>query len=235
MTNLESDSSLHKYYANLLEGKLGRVLETKDLSIMLEKQTREGGFATEREYLNHLSGPKSESEWHNLARELSVHETYFFRNKGHWEAFREHIRTTYFPGKKLRIWSAGCSTGEEPYTISMVVKLMQEAKVNIELGKCIASDLVPQCIQKAKEGIYAENSFRALRKTERFKFFDKEGGSYKIKESFGKNIYFKTLNLADNSAVDDFINEEGPFDIIFCRNVFIYLSAPHMSKSFKQI
>ena len=136
---------------------------------------------------------------------LTVNETYFFREKNQLKTFSEEvlpeIREVKKDTKRLRIWSAGCSTGEEPYTIAMLI---------LETGSF--GDWV------VRSGLYRRNSFRATEDFFLNKYFTEQNGHFRIADKVKQYVNFNLLNLLDPYKV----KLVGKMDIIFCRNVLIY-------------
>ncbi|MEW6107885.1 MAG: protein-glutamate O-methyltransferase CheR [Nitrospirota bacterium] len=167
-----------------------------------------------------LYDKNSEEELSAIVDILTVNETYFFREQNQLKAFSEEIldevKERNKGQKTLRIWSAGCSTGEEPYTIAM---LMEERRNfygwDIEIH---GSDINQRVLQVARKGIYRKNSFRMTEPYIIDKYFREEEGAYRILDSVKKNVNFSYLNLLDPFKVK-FL---GKMDVIFCRNVLIY-------------
>lgn len=166
---------------------------------------------------------KKDEELINLIDVLTIHETYFFREEEKLKTFSEDLLPEIAKKnqgiKTLRIWSAGCSTGEEPYSISML--LMEDPRFRDWSIEIVATDISQRVLQSARRGVYKNTSFRTaepqyLRYLERY--FHKEADGYRIDDSAKKIVSFFSLNLLDKSRLS-FI---GPMDIIFCRNVIIY-------------
>lgn len=157
---------------------------------------------------------------------LTVNETYFFREQNQLKAFSEEIlpelRDINKDKKRLRIWSAGCSTGEEPYTIAMLI-LEQKYFYSWDI-EIIGSDINKRVLQVARKGIYRRNSFRTTEQYFISKYFSEENGSFKISDSVKQYVNFNYLNLLDPLKVK-FV---GKVDVIFCRNVLIYFD--HLSR-----
>jgi len=152
---------------------------------------------------------------------LTVNETYFFREKYQLKAFSEEIlpelKEKNKDKKRVNIWSAACSTGEEPYTIAMLI-LEQEDFNGWDIS-ILASDISQRALQVARRGIYKKNSFRDTDQYFIKKYFHKqEGGEHKIIEKVRRLVNFSFLNLVDSNKVKLI----GPMDVIFCRNVLIY-------------
>lgn len=155
---------------------------------------------------------------------LTIHETYFFRENRQLQAFSDEILPQILEDPKaqarkhLRIWSAACSTGEEPYTLSMLIQekeAFKDWKVDI-----LASDISQNVLQSARKGIYQDSSLRSINSYYLLKYFQKEGNKYKILDIVKNPVTFLHLNLS-KPELWIFMNE---IDIIFCRNVIIYFT-----------
>jgi chemotaxis protein methyltransferase CheR len=154
---------------------------------------------------------------------LTVNETYFFREQGQLKAFSteilEELKETKKDSRRLRIWSAGCSTGEEPYTIAMIIAEMREFDGwDIEVH---GSDINQRVLQAARKGVYRKNSFRTIEPYFVKKYFQAEDGCFKVVDAAKKNVNFSCLNLLDPQK----IRFLGKMDVIFCRNVLIYFDS----------
>jgi len=160
-------------------------------------------------------------EWDKLIELITINETYFFREENLLNEFRKVILPQYVdrtPENPLRIWSAACSTGEEPYTIMMLIeesKLIEKGAVQI-----IASDINKKVLNKARNGVYKKKSlsFRRMPIGAYDKFFVELEEDYKVKDSIRETIDFRHINLLDNNIR----SKIEKVDIIFCRNVLIY-------------
>lgn len=146
---------------------------------------------------------------------MTINVSEFWRNPGRWEAMEKRfIPEALKTNGRVKIWSAACSTGEEPYTLSMIVHALgAQDRVSI-----LATDLDGLVLQKAKLGIYQERSVRDVPRHYMSDYFVKHGSDeVAVTESLKKIIAFKQQNLL-NDAFD------GGFDIIVCRNVMIYFT-----------
>lgn len=163
---------------------------------------------------------KKDEELANFIDLLTIHETYFFREEKQLLAFKEEILPELADRKQkersLRIWSAGCSTGEEPYTISMLV-LEQDAFKGWDV-EIFGSDISQRVLQSARRGIYQRSAFRTTDPQYIANYFHKEGTGYRIDDRIKKSVTFLGLNLLDTHKLA-LINM---MDVIFCRNVIIY-------------
>lgn len=195
----------------------------------LSRRVRNHHFSNFRDYYRFLLYDKNkEEELNSIIDILTVNETYFFREENQLKAFSEEIlpelRESKRNKRQLKIWSAGCSTGEEPYTIAMLL---------IEKGYFIGwdieifgSDINHRVLQIARNGIYKKNSFR---NTENFyikKYFTEENEFFRISDIVKQYVNFSHLNLLDPVKT----KIVGIMDVIFCRNVLIYFDKQSRKK-----
>jgi Methylase of chemotaxis methyl-accepting proteins len=221
-----------KQLSRLITEKMGlNFTENRQLDIWQAVQvlSREQGQEDVESFIQSLiTSSLTEQQVQLLSDHLTVGETYFFREMKSLEVFRDYV----IPGlirhrserkKRLRIWSAGCSTGEEPYTLAMLIdQLIPEAKRwDIRI---YGTDINLQALEKARRGVYTKWSFRATPDTLRDRYFEPIGrGTYEVKAQFKDLVEFSYLNL----AADDYpslLNNTYEMDIIFCRNVMIYFT-----------
>ena len=160
-----------------------------------------------------------EEEMSSLVDILTVNETYFFREKRQFDALVEEIVPEMVRDgrERIRIWSAGCASGEEPYTIAMYVlenpRVFSGMKVEI-----LGSDINKRVLHKARNGVFTQNSFRATDQRYIHKYFDQEGKDFRISDKVRELVDFSHMNLLDPIKAASV----GEMDIIFCRNVMIY-------------
>lgn len=159
----------------------------------------------------------------NVIDLLTIHETYFFREERQLKAFSEEVIPELIKqkngNKTIRIWSAGCSTGEEPYTLSMIINEIEELRDwNIEI---IGTDISPRVLHSARRGIYQGSAFRTTDSRLISKYFVKSPEGYRVVDEIRKNVIFLHLNLLDANKLA-LIN---PMDMVFCRNVIIYFDS----------
>ena len=169
---------------------------------------------------------RSHQEWDSLIAEITNTESFFFRDKGQFKLLKNHI----FPDlikrksdtKTIRICSAGCSTGEEPYSIAMVLR---DFIPNIEEWDItvLGVDINSAAIKSAKAGIYRPWSFRGIDRHIQNRFFVDLNEQYHISDSIKQMVKFRLGNLLDSSFLDPFLDIQ-EMDLILCRNVFIYFS-----------
>ncbi len=182
--------------------------------------------AEEYYYLLNKSDFISQKEWKELATIITNTESYFFRDQGQFLLLKNHLLPELIERKRstknLRIWSAGCSTGEEPYSLGILLQELIDDRQKWDI-QLLATDLNQNAIAKAKQGIYSPWSFRSLDQNIINKYFHKIHNDYQINGSIREMTQFELLNL----KTDYFPQENGlihHLDLIICRNVFIYFS-----------
>ncbi len=202
--------------------------QRRNLSSGIGRAMQETGATSYENYWNLLmQQPPIELE--RLARLLTVPETYFFRDAFQMKA----LRTTILPWliaarnaeRSLSIWSAGCSTGEEPYTLAILLAdlLPSDWKLSI-----FGSDVNGAVLEKARRGIYSARSVREVPPALREKFFTESDDQYRLIDSIRSRVEFVMLNLIAPKYPAPF-NRADMFDLIICRNVLIYFTDPHSS------
>jgi chemotaxis protein methyltransferase CheR len=175
-----------------------------------------------REYYRLLKYDRNrEEELQTIIDILTVNETYFFRGGTQIDAFRNEVlpelKERNREERRISIWSAGCSTGEEPYTIAMCL-LEDDDFVSWDIN-IIGSDISQRVLSAARKGVYKDNSFRCTDKYFIDTYFERnENGEYRIKDKVKQLVNFSFLNLVDSYKV----RLIGSVDIIFCRNVLMY-------------
>lgn len=177
-----------------------------------------------QEYYNVLTGPpEGKQEFVRLIENLAVHETSFFRISGHFSGLQHQIFPLLLQKNhgQIRIWSAGCSTGEEPYSIviSFLETLTDQTMFMPDYSalRVIATDISPQAIRKAQEGKYSPKQVKKLQPALLDKYFIYHDNNYYIRDALKQCVKFSVVNLVEIESVFNV-----PFDIIFCRNVLIY-------------
>lgn len=236
MINNVSKNVLHNIN-NFIETRFGLYFTEKrfnDLVRSISNAAKQKNVGLE-EYINLILLNKlSKEDLKNLVTYLTIGETYFFRDEKLFDVMRKKIlpdiiNDRKYSNKSLRIWSTGCSSGEEAYSIAILVKeLIPDYEAwNIEI---IATDINHSSLSKAKEGIYSEWSFRGVDLSIKNKYFIRmEDMRYKLKDDILKLVKFHSLNLADSSYKSDGKNMDN-IDIVFCRNVLIYFSKYQANK-----
>ena len=166
---------------------------------------------------------KAKNEITNLFDVVTTNETSFFRNPPQLDAFKILIQKNYLNGTSsiaapIRIWSAACSTGEEAYTLAIIMEeLMQTTKQNIPY-MIYATDISQKVLESAKRAVFSQYSIRNTDESFKKKYFTEENNMFKLKENVKKNVKIDFMNLMDENTYRSYKQ----MDIIFCRNVLIY-------------
>jgi len=163
------------------------------------------------------------SEMKKLFEVITTNETSFYRNPPQLQVFQEKVLDEVLKdcrktGKKLRIWSAGCSTGEEPYTIAMIIHEMLKAQIPNWDIKITANDLSERVLESARKGIYNDYTLRSTPQEVAQRYFDMDDGVNKIKPEVKKLVSYGQINLKDRIQVKRVERSQ----VVFCRNVIIY-------------
>ncbi len=221
-----------KSYINSRTGLYFRDYDLKDLDGVIYGRMKDRSIDTPMTYCNYLTlSEEREDELRELLNRLTINHTYFFRNEPHFKALKDKILPELIERKvreagalglekpAIRIWSAGCSSGEEPYTIAIVLKDVIRDIENWDI-RILATDASMEAIAKAQRGSYSVNSVRLVDKGNLSRYFKEKPNSpsderYEIREEIKKMVNFGFFNLMD----EDY---PGGFDLIFCRNVTIY-------------
>lgn len=201
----------------------------QDLWRAVQSLAREHGQDDTESFLQSLlTSSLTEQQVEMLAPHVTVGETYFFRETKALEAFRDHvlperIRHRSERDRRLRIWSAGCGSGEEPYTLAMLIESLIPDARRWDMG-IYGTDINPRALEKARRGVYTEWSFRGVPGELRSRHFEPAGrDAYRVTGRLKDRVSFAYHNL----ATDDYpslVNNTHDMDVIFCRNVMIYFT-----------
>lgn len=193
------------------------------LESRLSRRLEELEFENFDQYIMFLTvGPFREDEFQEMFNRITINETSFFRNEPQLEVFERQVlpklMETRKITKKIRIWSAACSTGEEPYTLAMQIHRSLGVRLsdwNIEI---LGTDISEKVLLAAQSGRYSSYSMRTINPLVLKRYFTDVNGFYQIDPTIQTMVRFELLNLKDAMAARRF----GTFDVIFCRNVLIY-------------
>lgn len=179
------------------------------------------GFTSFEQYIDYLLKNKKAEDLELMLNKLTTNYTYFMREEAHFNFFTDTILPYLTSVKKdrvLSIWSAGCSSGEEPYTISMILKEYFGAQASKWDTRVLATDISQNALRAAQNAVYEESSLSDLPSGWKSKYFRSAGepGIYTVAPEIKSNVIFRTFNLMDP------IKFRLKFDVIFCRNVMIY-------------
>jgi chemotaxis protein methyltransferase CheR len=206
-----------------------------DLANGLASAAREQGLRDAEAYVRWLlSSPLTRREIETLASHLTVGETYFFREKSSFDILEEQvlpelIRLHRCNDMRLRIWSAGCCTGEEPYSVAMLLdrRIPDLSDWNVTI---LATDINPRFLETASAGVYGEWSFRAIPPGIRERYFSPlPGGRMQIARRIRRMVTFSFLNLAED-VYPSLVNNTNAMDVVLCRNVLMYFTPEHAAR-----
>ena len=192
----------------------------------LVRRLRELGLRSFAEYCDHVrnAGPE---ELVSLINAITTNVTSFFRENHHFEQLARRMLPEAMArnaqSRRLRIWSAGCSSGEEPYSIAMTLAETLPTTPRWD-AKILATDIDSEMVATAANGIYAEDRVNGIDAERQRRWLQRGGGEhagmFKMRPELGALITFRSLNLLGEWPL------KGPFDVIFCRNVMIYFDQP---------
>lgn len=187
----------------------------------LNKRLRALGLENYEAYVSLLRSDPDGEEWTHFINAMTTNLTGFFRENHHFEHLVPWVLETRKQQRRIKVWSAGCSTGEEPYTLAMVLRAgLPEWDIQI-----LATDLDSNVLATAREGIYPEARLEPVSEAwKRFAFLRGKGvqaGQVRVRQDLRQLIEFRRLNL-----LHDPFPPPGHFDVIFCRNTMIYFEKP---------
>lgn len=202
-----------------------------DLNCYKEKQMRrridtlatKNHASSYEEYVQMLK--KDKDLFEQFVNFLTINVSEFYRNPDQWKLLDENVIPKLIKdhGKNLKIWSAACSTGDEPYSLAMAFsKFMPLSNIHI-----IATDIDKQVLQQAQVGLYNEKSIAGVPEEFKKKYFTKVGSSYQIADEIKKCVTFKEHNLLKDPYPDN-------CDLILCRNVVIYFTDEAKDEIYKK-
>ncbi|MGM0586704.1 MAG: CheR family methyltransferase [Pseudomonadota bacterium] len=187
----------------------------------LSRRLRALGMTSFTDYLDLLDGPEGRAELVEFSNAVTTNLTSFFREAHHFDHLREEVlEPLRRAGRtRLRLWSAGCSTGEEPYSIAMTVQQLGARMTGADL-RILATDLDTSVLSRAEAGVYPEARLQDAPGELRARGCRRRGpGEVEMARELRAMIVFRRLNLLGDWPF------RGPFDAIFCRNVLIYFDA----------
>ncbi len=188
----------------------------------LSNALKERGYSDFRSFLKHLFATKDPDDLELVLNKLTTNYTFFMREKDHFTYFSEQILPELAEKHKrdrvLSIWSAGCSSGEEPYTLSICLKEFFGAQADQWDTRVLATDISQQAMAKAQAGVYSLPADMPQAWIARYFTKGSTPGQYVVSPKIRDNVIFRTFNLMDP------IRFRLKFDVIFCRNVMIYFN-----------
>jgi chemotaxis protein methyltransferase CheR len=217
----------YDYLRKLLKERSGLVLAA-DKQYLVESRllpvARRAGCAGLGDLVQKLKGPNAEPLVVEVVEAMTTNESFFFRDKIPFEHFRDTIMPALLAARaaqrRIRIWCAAASTGQEPYSLAMSLKEMGSGTAGWRI-EIIATDLSNEVLEKAKAGIYSQFEVqRGLPIQLLLKYFSQIGDTWQIGPDIRAMVQYRSLNL-----LGDF-SHLGVFDVVFCRNVLIYFDQP---------
>lgn len=218
----EEDPNLKKILDFILkaEGFDGHQYKPNYIKRRIAVRMRASGTTTYQDYLNVLQRDRRESA--RLFDRLTIHVTEFFRDPDVYRAIQTKVLPTLsnLPESKLKIWCAGCSTGEEPYSVAMMLKewIPLEGPLSFQI---LATDIDGPSVQVGEKGEYSLESIRKLSKAQAEHWFYRDDSIMRVSRELKANVRFRV-----NDLLASWPSELFGFHIIFCRNMLIYLTAP---------
>ncbi len=187
------------------------------------------GLSSFEEYFKIVQNDKTGLEATNLLNKITTNHTYFLRENQHFEYMTNTVlpflEKKHSQDKVLRIWSAGCSSGQEPYTIAMCIAEYFGTRKLAWDTTILCTDISENAMDKARQGIYKAEDIKDVPPSWVAKYFkDRRDGTYEIVKKVKDELIFRKLNLMDRFSFPN------PFDLIFCRNVMIYFDSDTKDK-----
>ena len=224
--NADADRELIERFRRALGARLGLRFEDDKLELLAEvaeERVRATGARSLQTYVGRFAAGVDGDEVRALAEKLTVGETYFFRNANDMDAFSgvvlPELARRRGAERRLRILSAGCASGEEPYTLAMLVRSApQLASWDVRIQ---GIDVNPAAIARAREGRYSAWSLRQTSPALRARFFRGEGRDFRVIDEVRALVSFEERNLVED---DPELWAAGSCDVVFCRNVVMYFS-----------
>jgi chemotaxis protein methyltransferase CheR len=223
--------ALYRHLAELVQAQTGIQLGPQKMNLVrarIAKRMRRLHISDLETYCRHLADDTTSEEMTNLLDAVSTNVTYFFREADHFDVFARHVNEWVAQGRRrLRVWSAGCSSGEEPYTLCIV--LHEKAHLSkLTDVKILATDLCTEMLERGRRAVYPATRLKDLSRFLLSKYFqrnrDLKNALYRVKEPLRRMVTFRRLNFMD--MMHGPLPFRGPFDAIFCRNVMIYFDVP---------
>jgi chemotaxis protein methyltransferase CheR len=218
MSNSQVEEHIYQHIRDLVYEKAGIHLGDGKHALVfarLAKRLRALGLPDHQSYLDHLQADQTGEELVELLDVISTNHTHFFREPSHFDFLTEKLKLWKAGGaSRFRIWCAAASTGEEPYTLSMVCNEVLGGDVDLRI---LCTDISTRVLRACKSGAYQEAKVSDIPKELLRKYWIRRGDEYEASGVLKAPLTFARLNLMETPYP-----MKGPFDIIFCRNVMIY-------------
>jgi chemotaxis protein methyltransferase CheR len=225
-----NDSALFAELAQLAMRRIGLRIpdDAQDRFLgMLRERSTHLGYRMLADYQTFLTGPQAAEEWEELARTFTCGETFFFRDRGQIDLLRMHLLpqliAQHGTDKTLRLWSAGCASGEEVYSLAMLVDMVLPNRDGWNI-LILGTDIDSKAISRAQRGRYGAWSFRMVPEEMQQRYFRLEGNLWVLDENIRRMVTLRVSNLVVDPFPDPGSGLHG-MDLILCRNVFIYFNS----------
>lgn len=227
---------------NLIAMRTGiiiRVDERGSLRDYILTKLRSSSITSVESYFSILESDSTESrqEWRDLINGITIGESYFFRDKGQFGLLENRILPELIELRKkeraLRIWSAGCSTGEEAYSLAILVSKLIPAPSDWKIF-ILGTDINEEFVKKAGKGFYGQWSFRRVEPDIKERYFKKRRDQWEIDGRIRDMVIFRTMNLVEEQIPGHYADLHN-MDLILCRNLFIYFSRNSVAKVLKKL
>jgi chemotaxis protein methyltransferase CheR len=242
------NDALNQLFIQLIATHTGLQIRPQDQTALLQKiltRMKAIKLALPEKYYQLLANNNQESknEWRKLVLLLTINESYFMRDKGQFALLEKVIFPELIEHKRklhkalgikptLRIWSAGCSTGEEPYSLAIILKQLIPDWERWEI-LVLGTDINEKAIEKAQHGIYSNWSFRLVDPELQKRYFNRHALEWEIDQKLRRCVNFSCINLASDNYPNIAQNIYN-MDLIMCRNVFVYFEAKYISLVLKK-
>jgi chemotaxis protein methyltransferase CheR len=214
------------FVAQLLRRRAGIVL-TGDKMYLLESRlaplARKEGLPSIDDLIQVVRARRDERLITQVVDVMTTNETFFFRDKTPFDHFKEAIMPALASarrGQRIRIWNAACSTGQEPYSLAMMLDQQPSLSGGVPV-EIVATDISDRCLERARQGLFTQFEVqRGIPIQMLMHYFTQQDDHWRISERIRSMVTFRKFNLMDPSY------NLGKFDVVFCRNVLIYFDAP---------
>ena len=225
---------LMAFVSEVVAASSGLVL-SPDKAYLVESRltplARQHGFASLEAFVRELRSKRDKALLWAVTDALTTNETFFFRDKTPFDQFKDDVLPALAASRDtLRVWCAACSTGQEPYSLVMLMNELQYKYPKLKLD-ILATDISDRCLKKAPTGIYTRFEVqRGLPDGYLQKYFEGADDVWQVKPALRQAVRWRAFNL-----LDDPIALGGRFDVVFCRNVLIYFDAPTKKRVLERI
>ncbi len=233
-----SDKTFHKL-SELVKKNMGIKMPISKKSLLesrLQKSVREYGLDSFEEYFELLSGKRaSDNEIVQFCNAVATNKTDFFRESAHFDLLNARVLPSLYAGgcRNIRVWSAASSSGEEIYTLAIVMEEFCRDKRDLKYS-ILGTDISTKVLTKAKRGVYSHDIVQGIPTGLRSRYVKLLSGGekkeYEVVPSLKSNVRWGRFNLMTN-----LYNVPGPFEVVFCRNVLIYFDRTNQTSIYNKL